>query len=1155
MRTLAHNQNQTQQRSSNTLAQPNTTTPASQQPVQPMVQTQPGRHFEHDFSRISIQIPAATQTRLALNKPGADDEQDAERIADQVMAMSPQQPVYEHGAGYFKRHVAHPEQQFLQAKRVAPSELGHYVPPIVHTALQSSGQALDPATRGFMEARFGHDFGRVRIHTDTKATEAAQAVNALAFTVGQDVVFGMGQYEPNTSAGKRLLAHELTHVVQQSGDISSTTRLQRAPIGELPASMANITDEAFLNEAVDFLLNLHDFKDVVASLNPQSSNTTRLNLALAQLDQQWAAMDYYDQFGASEFYGLLANAQQVLQLYALVIPEVSMEARTQENVATLASVRQHFATLNNQLTRLQERSFITAKADEIEETRVTQREAAQEQHAIETAHRATPAGRREAALEFTREFVENEHHWWPGQAHSAAVVFATQLGRYYLHEEQLSGADIHAVLKQLGATDPALLDRAFYGGELLVYLLSEGVAGLNPSALLTASADQAGQLGGAEGAATPIHMSGAGFHAGFAINWLDLSQRDPLAAPTFTSVTASDFVMFELGFDKGILWGFGGALRDAFWDVVSALDPNTYIALMDLLTNQLTDEQWRYQLGQAFAEELHTYLHDVADDSPFEIGSKIGEGVGYVLAQIPLAWMGAKVAAVATGALRATSWGRPLVQFGEQIADALPWHDPSIVEDGIGPDASFHTSSATTTEASHAVPSHGADTDAATSIPGLAQGQPLPVPDVPTSSNMEAQHLSADSPVELGSKRPQLPPLTPAEGSLLTKTGQPEANLGGLPEDLAKQELDIVRRAEKTVINDTGDGYIYEVDLGNGHQWKGKADGTWCRFSKKKTNCTRLDPAPAEKLERSTPSQVAEPDALPTPLSEPVETGAKLSPDAEPKKRSRRSRKQPMPVDPRETPAPAQPDASAQPTAQQVETTGSASTIYSEVQAKRQTLIRNIAEYKAELIVWQNVRSEAFQQQKSGKRVFIIVDGDEWESIAEIEEQIKDVQDALVAEQQAFQKIKTTPTALPEALKARLRRASPGDTLREVYKRESKGIDQVFGGFARNGVSPDHIVPFSHIVIMDGFSLLSEDEMLAIVNWRDNLIAMDSQKNVQRGDKSWRQWQVEALSNFDSSVSPADRIAKVNEMIAKEAELSQKIQSMIYTYITVRYRL
>ncbi len=100
------------------------------------------------------------------------------------------------------------------------------VPPIVHDVLRSPGQPLDAATRAFMEPRFGHDFSRVRVHTDAKAAEAARAVNALAYTVGRDVVFGAGQYRPGTGEGRRLVAHELTHVVQQK--TSTVDDMQRA---------------------------------------------------------------------------------------------------------------------------------------------------------------------------------------------------------------------------------------------------------------------------------------------------------------------------------------------------------------------------------------------------------------------------------------------------------------------------------------------------------------------------------------------------------------------------------------------------------------------------------------------------------------------------------------------------------------------------------------------------------------------------------------------------------------------------------------------------------------------------------------------------------------------------------------------------------------
>jgi hypothetical protein len=90
------------------------------------------------------------------------------------------------------------------------------VPPIVSDVLRSPGQPLDSPTRAFFEPRFGHDFSQVRVHTDGRAAASARAVNALAYTVGRDVVFLEGQYRPETIAGRSMLAHELTHVAQQA---------------------------------------------------------------------------------------------------------------------------------------------------------------------------------------------------------------------------------------------------------------------------------------------------------------------------------------------------------------------------------------------------------------------------------------------------------------------------------------------------------------------------------------------------------------------------------------------------------------------------------------------------------------------------------------------------------------------------------------------------------------------------------------------------------------------------------------------------------------------------------------------------------------------------------------------------------------------------
>lgn len=125
-------------------------------------------------------------------------------------------------------------------RRIGRSDLGRIaIPPIVHEVLRSPGKSLNAAVRAFMEPRFAYDFSQVRVHTDAKAAESARAVNALAYTVGRDLVFGEGQYVPGAPGGRRLLAHELTHVVQQHA------------VGKVEPSFIGAPSDRFEREADD----------------------------------------------------------------------------------------------------------------------------------------------------------------------------------------------------------------------------------------------------------------------------------------------------------------------------------------------------------------------------------------------------------------------------------------------------------------------------------------------------------------------------------------------------------------------------------------------------------------------------------------------------------------------------------------------------------------------------------------------------------------------------------------------------------------------------------------------------------------------------------------------------------------------------------------
>jgi|GEM_PF-7042190 len=114
----------------------------------------------------------------------------------------------------------------------------------VDRALASPARSLDPATRAAMEPRFGHDFSRVRIHTGGQADASARALDANAYTVGRHIVFGRGRYSPHSTEGRRLLAHELTHVVQQGFASGGQTRRVGAADDALEADADRAADSA-----------------------------------------------------------------------------------------------------------------------------------------------------------------------------------------------------------------------------------------------------------------------------------------------------------------------------------------------------------------------------------------------------------------------------------------------------------------------------------------------------------------------------------------------------------------------------------------------------------------------------------------------------------------------------------------------------------------------------------------------------------------------------------------------------------------------------------------------------------------------------------------------------------------------------------------------
>lgn len=183
------------------------------------------------------------QPKLKVGAANDPLEHEADAVADRVMRMPDPGPLSRASPLRVSRKCAACEaedEKKLHMKRADPGAAIDEAPPLVDEALRSPGQPLDANARRFFEPRFGYDFSGVRVHSDARSASAARAIRARAYTVGNDIGFGAGEYAPGSSGGRALLAHELAHVVQQGGAApagrgaggsapTGARRLQRAP--------------------------------------------------------------------------------------------------------------------------------------------------------------------------------------------------------------------------------------------------------------------------------------------------------------------------------------------------------------------------------------------------------------------------------------------------------------------------------------------------------------------------------------------------------------------------------------------------------------------------------------------------------------------------------------------------------------------------------------------------------------------------------------------------------------------------------------------------------------------------------------------------------------------------------------------------------------
>jgi len=177
------------------------------------------------------------QPKLTTGQLNDSYEQEANSVAKQVMRMPQQnfiQNKYVSSDHINRKPLSQTITPFIQIKSDTTNHVSNSISQSIHSS-RGKGNSIDNATQSFMSSRFGNDFSKVKIHTDGEAIQLNRNLNAKAFTVGSDIYFNQGQYQPNSAGGKQLLAHELAHVVQQQNINAS---IQRQPVDMPPMKIS-----------------------------------------------------------------------------------------------------------------------------------------------------------------------------------------------------------------------------------------------------------------------------------------------------------------------------------------------------------------------------------------------------------------------------------------------------------------------------------------------------------------------------------------------------------------------------------------------------------------------------------------------------------------------------------------------------------------------------------------------------------------------------------------------------------------------------------------------------------------------------------------------------------------------------------------------------
>jgi hypothetical protein len=569
---------------------------------------------------------------VKIASPSSALEGEADRMADAVIRgyalpgaeKAPQGPstlIYRKCAACAAGALACPACAEEEATLHRKAETGASVPArqttVAASLVQSGGHPLPHALSGYFAPRFGTDLSDVRLHTDARAGQAARAINARAYTLGQHIAFAPGQYAPHTHEGRRLIAHELAHTLQDRRGISHrqiareldesacslegnqiiTLQLEQERIAEAGGATFEDLERDYPSVASAMLDISALYNSITRSVDPLFAEA---GLTTSASNDAWRAVRWEDR---------IERTQQLMErtdsfsaphvsiwvgqiLHALDALDSVLGQLAEHDSESAAYWREQTADLVGTARGLCNSAFLTRGVTETRE-------------AVELRRHER---RIEARAEAIRQYVRT--------ASPAAV--GIHGGQVALILDGLSTEEIIAVFDRLEAIDPELLDEALYEGRTIQELLDAGHSGL-------------------EG----YYSEGEGFLSGLIRAERESLAADPAQERAFSPTERAQVVV---AFPFGILEGIGNSLISNIKGVIELFTPSFWSDLMDFLTDFLPDfvssAEFRYQIGQLAGRASAAEIRELASDDPLEYGRKFGWFFGYALTETVLSLIG-----------------------------------------------------------------------------------------------------------------------------------------------------------------------------------------------------------------------------------------------------------------------------------------------------------------------------------------------------------------------------------------------------------------------------------------------------------------------------------------------------------------------------------